>query len=176
MRKQSASQGASTAPPIPASFTSFSSTKIAPKPIITFLALFFFHRDPKQPQRDLDSTTGVTYIKQQGILINRQFPGPQIDSVTNDNVIERDTAEKEFMAGWTSSTSLPLLFIELPEASATSPSPTALGLRSHSHHPTEISPFSPVTGSRKTDGDFTILAGDEDFTILSYINHHLPLL
>nr|KAJ0187102.1 hypothetical protein LSAT_V11C900477630 [Lactuca sativa] len=51
-----------------------------------------------------------------GILINGQFPGPQIDSVTNDNVIvsiynsldepflitwfERDTTEKEFIAGW----------------------------------------------------------------------------
>ncbi|EXB55116.1 L-ascorbate oxidase-like protein [Morus notabilis] len=26
-------------------------------------------------------------VKQQGILINGQFPGPQIDAVTNDNLI-----------------------------------------------------------------------------------------
>ncbi|GFZ06334.1 SKU5 similar 4 [Actinidia rufa] len=26
-------------------------------------------------------------VKQQGILINGQFPGPQIDCVTNDNLI-----------------------------------------------------------------------------------------
>ncbi|AQK66053.1 SKU5 similar 4 [Zea mays] len=26
-------------------------------------------------------------VKQEGILINGQFPGPQIDAVTNDNII-----------------------------------------------------------------------------------------
>ncbi|RDX92755.1 L-ascorbate oxidase-like protein, partial [Mucuna pruriens] len=54
-------------------------------------------------------TWNVTYgdiyplgVKQQGILINWQFPGPQIEAVTNDNLIinEWSAAEEKLMAGW----------------------------------------------------------------------------
>ncbi|WVZ12403.1 hypothetical protein V8G54_016933 [Vigna mungo] len=57
--------------------------------LVTFLSAFVHCEDP---YRFL--TWKVTYgdiyplgVKQQGILINGQFPGPQIDAVTNDNLI-----------------------------------------------------------------------------------------
>lgn len=41
-------------------------------------------------------------VKQQGILINGQFPGPQIDSVTNDNVIVSiyNSLDEPFLLTW----------------------------------------------------------------------------
>ncbi|XP_068336793.1 L-ascorbate oxidase homolog [Pyrus communis] len=41
-------------------------------------------------------------IKQQGILINGQFPGPQIDSVTNDNLIISvfNSLDEPFLISW----------------------------------------------------------------------------
>lgn len=54
-------------------------------------------------------TWNVTYgdiyplgVKQQGILINGQFPGPQIDSVTNDNVIVSiyNSLDEPFLITW----------------------------------------------------------------------------
>ncbi|KAK1357735.1 Plastocyanin-like domain-containing protein [Heracleum sosnowskyi] len=54
-------------------------------------------------------TWNVTYgdiyplgVKQQGILINGQFPGPQIDSVTNDNLIVNvyNSLDEPFLFSW----------------------------------------------------------------------------
>ncbi|KAI9178214.1 hypothetical protein LWI28_023951 [Acer negundo] len=54
-------------------------------------------------------TWNVTYgdiyplgVKQQGILINGQFPGPQIDSVTNDNLIVSvfNSLDEPFLISW----------------------------------------------------------------------------
>ncbi|KAK3184381.1 hypothetical protein Dsin_031667 [Dipteronia sinensis] len=54
-------------------------------------------------------TWNVTYgdiyplgVKQQGILINGQFPGPQIDSVTNDNLIVNvfNSLDEPFLISW----------------------------------------------------------------------------
>lgn len=54
-------------------------------------------------------TWNVTYgdiyplgVKQQGILINGQFPGPQIDSVTNDNLIINvyNSLDEPFLFSW----------------------------------------------------------------------------
>ncbi|CAM8883950.1 unnamed protein product [Rhodiola kirilowii] len=54
-------------------------------------------------------TWNVTYgdiyplgVKQQGILINGQFPGPQIESVTNDNVIVTvvNSLDEPFLISW----------------------------------------------------------------------------
>ncbi|KAK7324802.1 hypothetical protein VNO77_28654 [Canavalia gladiata] len=54
-------------------------------------------------------TWNVTYgdiyplgIKQQGILINGQFPGPQIESVTNDNLIINvfNSLDEPFLISW----------------------------------------------------------------------------
>ncbi|XP_058095062.1 L-ascorbate oxidase homolog [Magnolia sinica] len=54
-------------------------------------------------------TWNVTYgdiyplgVKQQGILINGQFPGPQIDSVTNDNLIINvyNSLSEPFLLSW----------------------------------------------------------------------------
>ncbi|CAK9158552.1 unnamed protein product [Ilex paraguariensis] len=54
-------------------------------------------------------TWNVTYgdiypfgVKQQGILINGQFPGPQIDSVTNDNLIISvfNSLDEPFLLSW----------------------------------------------------------------------------
>ncbi|XP_077243687.1 L-ascorbate oxidase homolog isoform X2 [Tasmannia lanceolata] len=54
-------------------------------------------------------TWNVTYgdiyplgVKQQGILINGQFPGPQIDSVTNDNLIINvfNSLDEPFLISW----------------------------------------------------------------------------
>ncbi|KAI9123722.1 hypothetical protein K1719_005022 [Acacia pycnantha] len=63
--------------------------------VLTFLilALFLVHgANSEDPYRFL--TWKITYgdiyplgVKQQGILINGQFPGPQIDAVTNDNLV-----------------------------------------------------------------------------------------
>ncbi|CAN6708108.1 unnamed protein product [Malus baccata var. baccata] len=41
-------------------------------------------------------------VKQQGILINGQFPGPQIDSVTNDNLIINvfNSLDEPFLISW----------------------------------------------------------------------------
>ncbi|KAF9589524.1 hypothetical protein IFM89_025242 [Coptis chinensis] len=41
-------------------------------------------------------------VKQQGILINGQFPGPQIDSVTNDNLIISvfNSLDEPFLLSW----------------------------------------------------------------------------
>ncbi|XP_058734881.1 L-ascorbate oxidase homolog [Vicia villosa] len=41
-------------------------------------------------------------VKQQGILINGQFPGPQIDSVTNDNLIINvfNNLDEPFLISW----------------------------------------------------------------------------
>ncbi|KAL6531556.1 hypothetical protein OROMI_027919 [Orobanche minor] len=84
-------------------------------------ALFLAHgANGEDPYRFF--TWKITYgdiyplgVKQQGILINRQFPGPQIDAVTNENLVINVfnyltepfllscgwyTAEKELVAGW----------------------------------------------------------------------------
>ncbi|XP_058753773.1 L-ascorbate oxidase homolog [Vicia villosa] len=61
--------------------------------LILFLATFFFTSvNSEDPYKFF--TWKVTYgdiyplgVKQQGILINGQFPGPQIDTVTNENLI-----------------------------------------------------------------------------------------
>ncbi|XP_057455841.1 L-ascorbate oxidase homolog [Lotus japonicus] len=54
-------------------------------------------------------TWNVTYgdiyplgVKQQGILINGQFPGPQIESVTNDNLIVNvfNSLDEPFLISW----------------------------------------------------------------------------
>lgn len=54
---------------------------------------------------DWNVTYGDIYplgVKQQGILINGQFPGPQIDSVTNDNVIVSiyNNLDEPFLITW----------------------------------------------------------------------------
>ncbi|KAK6242886.1 hypothetical protein SCA6_008275 [Theobroma cacao] len=54
-------------------------------------------------------TWNVTYgdiyplgVKQQGILINGQFPGPQIESVTNENLIINvfNSLDQPFLISW----------------------------------------------------------------------------
>nr|DAD20452.1 TPA_asm: hypothetical protein HUJ06_021915 [Nelumbo nucifera] len=54
-------------------------------------------------------TWNVTYgdiyplgVKQQGILINGQFPGPLIDSVSNDNLIISvyNSLDEPFLISW----------------------------------------------------------------------------
>ncbi|KAK7310341.1 hypothetical protein RJT34_07800 [Clitoria ternatea] len=54
-------------------------------------------------------TWNVTYgdiyplgVKQHGILINGQFPGPQIESVTNDNLIINvfNSLDEPFLISW----------------------------------------------------------------------------
>ncbi|XP_058757414.1 L-ascorbate oxidase homolog [Vicia villosa] len=54
-------------------------------------------------------TWNVTYgdiyplrVKQQGILINGQFPGPQIEAVTNDNLIINvfNSSDQPFLFSW----------------------------------------------------------------------------
>lgn len=59
---------------------------------VILFSLFFSHLNAEDPYRFY--TWKVTYgdiwplgVKQQGILINGQFPGPQIEAVTNDNLI-----------------------------------------------------------------------------------------
>ncbi|RHN60334.1 putative laccase [Medicago truncatula] len=41
-------------------------------------------------------------VKQQGILINGKFPGPQIESVTNDNLIINvfNSLDEPFLISW----------------------------------------------------------------------------
>lgn len=49
----------------------------------------------------------------QGILINGQFPGPQIDSVTNDNLIINvyNSLDEPFLFSWLVLVSCPILFL-----------------------------------------------------------------
>ncbi|KAF4382668.1 hypothetical protein F8388_015496 [Cannabis sativa] len=59
---------------------------------LLFLALLLSSTHGESPYRfyDWNVTYGDIYplgVKQRGILINGQFPGPQIESVTNDNLI-----------------------------------------------------------------------------------------
>jgi hypothetical protein len=51
-------------------------------------------------------------IKQRGILINGQFPGPQIESVTNDNLIISvfNSLDEPFLLSWLVLFSFPLFF------------------------------------------------------------------
>lgn len=51
---------------------------------------------------DDDDCDFFFYEKWQGILINGQFPGPQIDSVTNDNVIVSvfNNLDEPFLLSW----------------------------------------------------------------------------
>jgi hypothetical protein len=44
----------------------------------------------------------IWFMKWQGILINGQFPGPQIDSVTNDNLIISvfNSLDQPFLISW----------------------------------------------------------------------------
>ncbi|XP_047159045.1 L-ascorbate oxidase homolog [Vigna umbellata] len=71
------------------------------------LLLEFVFVAAEDPYRFFDWT--VTYgdiyplgIKQQGILINGQFPGPEIYSVTNDNLIinVRNNLTEPFLLSW----------------------------------------------------------------------------
>lgn len=50
--------------------------------------------------------------KLQGILINGQFPGPQIESVTNDNLIINvfNSLDEPFLISWLAPLHLFLLF------------------------------------------------------------------
>lgn len=52
---------------------------------------------------------------EQGILINGQFPGPQIDSVTNDNLIISvyNYLTEPFLISWYTPSSFSLLYIEV---------------------------------------------------------------
>nr|XP_004506310.1 L-ascorbate oxidase homolog [Cicer arietinum] len=79
------------------------------KPCSVFLLLVFFVAcvSGEDPYRFY--TWNVTYgdiypfgIQQQGILINGQFPGPQIESVTNDNVIINvfNSLDEPFLISW----------------------------------------------------------------------------
>ncbi|KAL5730007.1 hypothetical protein ACHQM5_002886 [Ranunculus cassubicifolius] len=76
---------------------------------ISFIVLFFVSLcvNGEDPYRFF--TWNVTYgdiyplgVKQQGILINGQFPGPQIDSVTNDNLIISvfNSLDEPFLLSW----------------------------------------------------------------------------
>ena len=51
---------------------------------------------------------------EQGILINGQFPGPQIDAVTNDNLIISvyNYLREPFLISWYKSSFFPLLYIK----------------------------------------------------------------
>ncbi|XP_068656261.1 L-ascorbate oxidase homolog [Aristolochia californica] len=71
------------------------------------LLLLFVSGKGEDPYRFF--TWNVTYgyiyplgVKQQGILINGQFPGPQIDSVTNDNLIINvfNSLPEPFLLSW----------------------------------------------------------------------------
>ena len=82
---------------------------------------FFFFQHP-QKWRDafcfclLDHACFIFYSYTQGILINGQYPGPDIYSVTNDNLIinVHNDLDEPFLLSWyhlSSSPSLPFSFI-----------------------------------------------------------------
>ncbi|XP_004487420.1 L-ascorbate oxidase homolog [Cicer arietinum] len=74
---------------------------------LSLLLVLFLVANGEDPYRFY--TWNVTYgdiyplgIKQQGILINGQFPGPQIESVTNDNLIISvfNSLNEPFLISW----------------------------------------------------------------------------
>ncbi|RZC46362.1 hypothetical protein C5167_039323 [Papaver somniferum] len=74
---------------------------------IIFLLLSVISINAEDPYRFFDwvVTYGDIYplgVKQQGILINGQFPGPQIDCVTNDNLIINvlNNLTEPFLLSW----------------------------------------------------------------------------
>ncbi|KAL7584954.1 hypothetical protein Lser_V15G45684 [Lactuca serriola] len=82
-------------------------TKASPFLVSVILLLLFQFINGEDPYRFF--TWNVTYgdiyplgVKQQGILINGQFPGPQIDSVTNDNLIINvfNSLDEPFLLSW----------------------------------------------------------------------------
>ncbi|THU61919.1 hypothetical protein C4D60_Mb07t28320 [Musa balbisiana] len=90
---------------------------------ISFITLFFFLHVAAygvlgdSPYRFF--TWNITYgdiwpmgVKQQGILINGQFPGPQIEAVTNDNVIVNvfNSLPEPFLISWSLLLSLASFF------------------------------------------------------------------
>lgn len=81
------------------------------KKIVCYFVLFFFFiitsSKAESPYRFY--TWNVTYgdiyplgVKQQGILINGQFPGPPIEAVTNDNLIVSvfNSLDEPFLLSW----------------------------------------------------------------------------
>ncbi|KAK2379970.1 L-ascorbate oxidase protein [Trifolium repens] len=75
--------------------------------VLLFLVLLVACVSGEDPYRFY--TWNVTYgdiyplgVKQQGILINGQFPGPQIESVTNDNLIINvfNSLDEPFLISW----------------------------------------------------------------------------
>jgi FtsP/CotA-like multicopper oxidase with cupredoxin domain len=75
--------------------------------LLLFLVLLVACVSGEDPYRFY--TWNVTYgdiyplgVKQQGILINGQFPGPQIESVTNDNLIINvfNSLDEPFLISW----------------------------------------------------------------------------
>ncbi|MQL99197.1 hypothetical protein Taro_031918 [Colocasia esculenta] len=74
---------------------------------LAFLGLFLLPANADDPTRFLTWT--VTYgtiaplgVPQQGILINGQFPGPQLDCVTNDNIVVNviNKLDEPFLITW----------------------------------------------------------------------------
>ncbi|GJY68203.1 L-ascorbate oxidase [Tanacetum coccineum] len=77
------------------------------KTTLLMLLAMLYSINGEDPYRffDWNVTYGDIYplgVKQQGILINGQFPGPQIDSVTNDNVIVSiyNNLDEPFLITW----------------------------------------------------------------------------